>query len=270
MANQITQEEKASRFVALHVKGRAFVTPNPWDAGSARLLAGLGFEALATTSAGAAFSRAMRDGHVPRDAMLAHLADVASAVDVPVSADMGDGYGETPDDVAETYRLVVETGMVGASIEDASADGTQYDRARAVDRVRAAVEAVRAAPFPFTLTARAENYLVGHPDLADVIARLHAYQEAGADVLFAPGLTRLDDIAEVVRSVDRPVSVLAGAPGLTAASLAAVGVARISVGSGLARAALGAMLAAATEIRNHGTFERCTAAPRHADINAMF
>lgn len=218
MASQITQEDKASRFAALHVPGRAFVMPNPWDAGSARLLAGLGFEALATTSAGAAFSRAMRDGHVARDAMLAHLADVAGAV----------------------------------------------------DRVRAAVGAVRAAPFPFTLTARAENYLVGHPDLADTIARLQAYQDAGAGVLFAPGLTRLEDIAEVVRSVDRPVSVLAGAPGLTVARLADAGVARISVGSGLARAALGAMLAAATEIRHHGTFERCTAAPRHADINAMF
>lgn len=264
--------EKAARFSALHARGAAFLMPNPWDAGSARLLEGLSFEALGTTSAGCAFARAMRDGAVPRLMMLEHLHDVARATSLPVSADLSDGYGTTLADVAETYRLAAATGIVGASIEDADATGRQYRLAEAVDRVRAAAEAVRALPFRFTLTARAENFLVGNPDLADVIIRLQAYQDAGAGVLFAPGLTQIAQVSEIVRAVDRPVSVLAGGAGtaFAVADLAAAGVARVSVGSGLARVALGAMLDAAREIRERGTFAACEAAPRHRDLNAMF
>ncbi len=269
-----TQAAKAEAFRALHAREGAFIIPNPWDVGTARLLAHLGFEALATTSAGYAFSVGKRDNTVGRDAMIAYVAAIASATDLPVSADLENGFGHDPDTVAETIRRAAAAGVVGGSIEDDSQSPASriYEFAHAVERVRAAVEAKRALPFPFTLTARAENYLAGRPDLDDTIRRLQAYQEAGADVLFAPGLTKQDDIAAVVRAVDRPVNVVMGVPGvpLDLASLSAIGVKRISVGSSLSRAALAAFLRAAREMREHGTFTFGNDAVNSREINALF
>jgi 2-methylisocitrate lyase-like PEP mutase family enzyme len=267
----LTQAEKGQVFRGLHGRDRAFLVPNPWDAGTARLLAHLGFEALATTSAGYAFSSGRPDHGVSRGEMLAHVAAIAWATALPVSADLENGYGDAPETVAETVRLAAGAGLAGGSIEDATGDRV-YEREHAVERIRAAAEAARSLPFAFTLTARAENYLCGRPDLRDTIDRLQAYQEAGAHVLYAPGLTGKDDIAAVVRSVDRPVNVLAGLPGvpLSLADLSAIGVKRVSVGSALSRAALGAFLRAAREMREHGTFAFAEEAARSRDLNAMF
>ncbi|HSQ21148.1 MAG TPA: isocitrate lyase/phosphoenolpyruvate mutase family protein [Blastocatellia bacterium] len=270
----LTQAEKGLALYLLHQRPGAFVIPNPWDVGSARLLTGLGFRALATTSAGYAFSVGQRDGMIGRDETIAHIAAIASATDLPVSADLENGFGDAPKSVAETIKLAAEAGCVGGSIEDVSrrVDCALYELGHAVDRVRAAAEVVRDLPFRFTLTARAENYLAGRPDLTDTIARLQAYQAAGADVLYAPGLTSKDDIATVVSSVDRPVNVVMGLQGvqLSLAELAAIGVRRVSVGSALSRAALGAFLRAAREMREHGTFAFAEAAVSYRDINAMF
>ncbi len=269
-----TQAEKANAFRALHERDGAFIIPNPWDIGTARLLAHLGFEALATTSAGFAFSIGQRDLTIGRDQMIAHVAEIVSATDLPVSADLENGFGDDPETVAETMRLAAASGLVGGSIEDASgrAEDPLYDLALAVERIRAAVEVVRALPFPFMLTARAENYLVGRPDLSDTIKRLQAYQEAGADVLYAPGLRTKADIAAVISSVDRPVNVVMGLQGvqLSLPELAAIGVKRVSVGSALARAALGAFLRAAQEMQSHGTFGFADQAVSFRDISAMF
>jgi 2-methylisocitrate lyase-like PEP mutase family enzyme len=269
-----TQSEKAFAFRTLHERADAFIIPNPWDRGTARLLAQLGFEALATTSAGYAFSIGQRDFTVGRDRMLAHVAEIVSATDLPVSADLENGYGDDPDAVAETIRLAAAAGLVGASIEDATgrADTPIYVHDLAVERIRAAAEVAHALPFPFTLTARAENYLVGRMDLADIIKRLQAYQAAGADVLYAPGLRTREEIAAVVGSLDRPVNVIMGLQGvhLSLAELAELGVKRISVGSALARAALGAFLRAAREIRADGTFHFAEEAVSYRDISAMF
>jgi 2-methylisocitrate lyase-like PEP mutase family enzyme len=269
-----TQAQKAIDFRALHERDIAFIIPNPWDIGTARLLAYVGFEALATTSAGYAFSVGQRDLTIGRDQMIAHVAQIVSATDLPVSADLENGFGDDPDTVAETIRLAAGTGLVGGSIEDATnrTEDPIYDHERAVERVRAAAEVVRALPFPFMLTARAENYLVGRPDLKDTIKRLQAYQEAGADVLYAPGLRTKDDIAAVVSSVDRPVNVVMGLQGvqLTLAELSEIGVKRVSVGSALSRAALGAFLRAAREMRERGTFRFADEAVSYRDISAMF
>ncbi|MEO8505819.1 MAG: isocitrate lyase/phosphoenolpyruvate mutase family protein [Acidobacteriota bacterium] len=271
------QSERAATFRALHERKGAFIIPNPWDAGTARLLAGLGFEALATTSAGHAFSMGRRDNTVNREETLAHAALLVAATDLPVSADLENGFGDSPETVAETVRLAAATGIVGGSIEDATGrspghPAPVYELAHAADRVRAAAEAARALPFPFMLTARAENYLLGRPDLADTIARLEAYQEAGADVLYAPGLTRRDEIAAVVRSVDRPVNVVMGLQGvqLSLGDLDTLGVKRVSVGSALARAALGAFLRAGREMREHGTFTFAEQAVGYAQVSALF
>ena len=253
-----TQAEKGKQFRELHERERAFIIPNPWDAGTARMLAQLGFEALATTSAGYAFSRGTVDGAVGRDAMMAHVADLVAATDLPVSADLENGFGDSAETAAETIRMGAALGLVGGSIEDATGNEDQpiYPLEQARERIQAAVEAARSLPFPFTLTARAENYLHGRTDLKDTIARLQVYQEAGADVLYAPGLTSKEDIEAVVRSVDRPVNVLAGMPAmrLSVAELSAIGVKRISTGSALARAALGGFLLSAKEMAIHGTF----------------
>jgi 2-methylisocitrate lyase-like PEP mutase family enzyme len=210
-----TQTEKAKAFRALHERSEAFVIPNPWDVGTARLLANLGFEALATTSAGYAFSMGLRDSAVGREKMIAHVAAIAAATELPVSADLENGFGDAPEMAAGTIRMAAAAGACGGSIEDATgrADEPIYERAHAVERVRAAVETARAETFPFTLTARAENYLVGRADLKDTIERLQAYQEAGADVLYAPELRSKEDIAAVVSSVDRPVNVIMGLQG---------------------------------------------------------
>jgi 2-methylisocitrate lyase-like PEP mutase family enzyme len=269
-----TQAEKANLFRALHERDSAFIIPNPWDIGTARLLARLGFEALATTSAGYAFSVGQRDNTIGRDEMIAHVAAIVSATDLPVSADLENGFGDDPDTVAETIRRAAAAGLVGASIEDATARPNDpiYDHALAVERVRAAAAVAHALPFPFTLTARAENFLVGRPDLGDTIRRLQAYQEAGADVLYAPGLRTKEDIAAVVRSVDRPVNVIMGLQGahLSLAELSELGVKRVSVGSALSRAALGAFLRAAEEMQAHGTFRFAEQAVSYRDISAMF
>jgi 2-methylisocitrate lyase-like PEP mutase family enzyme len=270
----LTQAEKAFAFAELHKRPGTFIIPNPWDVGSARLLQHLGFEALATSSAGYAFSIGKPDNKVARDDMLVHAASVAAATDLPVSVDLENGFGDAPAVVAETIRLAAATGAVGGSIEDATErrDDPIYERAVAVARVQAAAEAAHNLPFPFTLTARAENYLNGRPDLKDTIERLQMFQEAGADVLYAPGLTKLDDIRTLVSSVDRPVNVLLGLKGvqITAAEISATGVKRISVGSGLARCALGTFLRAAEEMREHGTFTFAEDAAPYATLNSIF
>ena len=262
--------QKPHLFHSLHHAPRAFIIPNPWDIGTAKLLAGMGFQALATTSAGYAYTRGLSDYQVTRDQMLAHVKELAAATDLPISADMESGYADTLEGIAETYRLTAQAGAVGASIEDATGrvDDPIYELAEAVDRVTAAVEAVRALPYPFTLTARAENHLHGRTDLADTIRRLQAYQEAGADVLYAPGLRTREDILTVVRSVDRPVNVLMGAPGmnLSADDLSDMGVKRISVGSALSRAAFGAFLRAGREMLERGTFTFGEDAVSYADM----
>jgi 2-methylisocitrate lyase-like PEP mutase family enzyme len=267
-----TQSEKAAEFRALHERAGAFIIPNPWDVGTAHLLAHLGYEALATTSAGYAFSVGRPDYEVGRDAMLKHVAAIAAATDLPVSGDLENGFADDPAAVAETYRLAAAAGLVGGSIEDATgrADSPIYDPGLAAERVRAVVEAVRSLPFLFTVTARAENYLWGRPDLSDTIRRLQTYQDAGAQVLYAPGLTRPEDVAAVVRSVDRPVNVLMPGVPLTLADLAALGVKRVSVGSALSRAALGAFLRAAREMREHGTFAFAADAVTYREVTAMF
>jgi 2-methylisocitrate lyase-like PEP mutase family enzyme len=269
----IDQAEKARRFQALHQRPGAFVIPNPWDPGSARLLDQLGFEALATTSAGFAFSIGRPDGPGPttRDEMLAHARSIVAASALPVSADLENCFGNAPDIVAETIRQAGAAGLVGASVEDTTGDARQpiHEFGLAVERVAAAVAAARALPFPFTLTARAENFLHGRADLDDTIKRLKAFEKAGADVLYAPGLPSLDAIRAVCAAVARPVNVIAGMRLFTVAELADAGVKRISVGSLLARAALGELLRSAREIREHGTFSFAQDAVPFAEINAM-
>jgi 2-methylisocitrate lyase-like PEP mutase family enzyme len=268
------QAEKAAAFRALHERDGAFIIPNPWDIGTAKILASLGFEALATTSAGYAFSLGQRDNTIGREQMMEHVRTIVEATDLPVSADLENGFGDDPETVAETIRLAGEAGLAGGSIEDATArpEHPIYDLARAVERIRAAVEAARSLAYPFTLTARAENYLCGRPDLADTIKRLQAYQEAGADVLYAPGLTSREDITSVVRSVDRPVNVVMGLQGvqLSLTELSEIGVKRVSVGSALSRTALGAFLRAAREMREKGTFTFAGEAVSFREISAMF
>jgi 2-methylisocitrate lyase-like PEP mutase family enzyme len=268
----LTQTEKGLAFRALHARDRAFIIPNPWDVGTARLLEYLGFEALATTSAGYAFSAGKRDNTVGCEEMLAHVSEIVAATDLPVSADLENGFGDAPEIAAETIRFAAATGLAGCSIEDMASDHTIYAHDHAVDRVRAAAEAVKALPLPFTLTARAENYLVGNPDLKDTIRRLQAYQSVGADVLYAPGLTSKEDIAAVVSSVDRPVNVVMGLQGaqLSLNELSALGVKRVSVGSALSRAAFGAFLRAAKEMKDHGTFTFAKEAVSFRDLSAMF
>lgn len=269
-----TQSEKARVFRLLHERKTAFIIPNPWDIGTARFLAHMGFEALATTSMGYAFSLGQRDNSLSREQVLAHAAELAAATALPVSADLENGFGDDPETVAETIRLAGETGIVGGSIEDASGDPENpiYDLELAVERVKAAVDAARALPFPFTLTARAENYLHGRPDLTDTIKRLQAFQNAGAEVLYAPGLTTKDDIAAVVGSVDRPVNVLMGLQGasLSHTELSEMGVKRISLGSTLYRTALGAFLNAAHEMRDRGTFTFAAGAAKPKEITEVF
>lgn len=270
----VTQAEKGRLFRALHERDRAFIIPNPWDAGTTRLLAQRGFEALATTSAGYAFSLGRQDNSIGRDAMIAHVAVIASATDLPVNADLENGYCDDAEAVAETIRRAAAAGAAGGSIEDATGrnDHPIYERPHAVERIVAAAEAARHLGVPFMLTARCENYFVGRADLADTIERLQAYQAAGADVLYAPGLTSSDDIATVVRSLDRPVNVLAGLAGskLSLADLTALGVRRVSVGSLLSRVAFGAFLRAVSEMRERGTFSFADDAAPYRDLHQMF
>lgn len=252
------QTSKFERFKALHEGSRAFVIPNPWDAGSARLLASLGFDALATTSAGYAFSKGRLDSFasLERGEMLDNAAEIVGATDLPVSADLEGGFGPAPETCAETIRLASGIGLVGGSIEDATGDPSVpiYDLSQAIERVRAAAETAR--NLPFLLTARAENFLWDRPDLDDTIKRLQAFSAAGADVLYAPGLPNLDVIRTVCAAVDKPVNVVMGlkGPSFSVAELSEAGVRRISVGGSFARAALGALMRAAEEVRTTGTF----------------
>jgi 2-methylisocitrate lyase-like PEP mutase family enzyme len=248
----IRQETKAADFQALHA-GDAFVIPNPWDAGSARVLAALGFKALATTSSGFAFTLGRRDGHATLDEVVAHAAALDLATDLPVSVDLENGYGAEPESAAVAIRRVAEAGAVGGSIEDYDPSGHIYDLQQAAERVAAAAEAAHGLGFPFMLTARAENHIRGHPDLADTIARLQAFDKAGADVLYAPGLRSADEIRAVCGSVSKPVNVIA-LPGLTLAEVVAAGARRVSVGGGLAWVAVRAMADAVEAIRDTGDF----------------
>jgi 2-methylisocitrate lyase-like PEP mutase family enzyme len=247
-----TQPEKAARFRALHA-GDPFVIPNPWDAGSARVLEGLGFEALATTSSGFAFNLGRLDGEVTLDEVIAHVATLSAASELPVSVDLENGYGPEPEAAAHAIERVAEAGAVGGSIEDWDRAGRLYEAAHAVERVAAAVEAARAFPFPFTLTARAENLLRGNPDLDDTIARLQAYEAVGADVLYAPGLATVEQIEAVCSALAKPVNVLAR-PTLTFAEIAGAGAQRVSVGGALTWTAVSAFVDAATAIRDRGDF----------------
>lgn len=268
-----TQAEKAEVFRALHARPRAFIIPNPYDVGTARMLARLGFEALATTSAGFAFSIGVLDNQVGRDRMLAHVAEIAAATDLPVSADLENGFGDDLSSVAEAIRRAAATGIVGASIEDSlDRPGEKvYEIGHATDRIRAAVAAKQDLPFHFMLTARAENYLVGIPDLKDTIRRLQAYQEAGADVLYAPCITTREEITAIVKSVDRPVNFLMGTQPqrFTLQELSEMGVKRVSVGSALSAAALGAFLRAAREMRTTGTFTYTQEAAGFGEISKL-
>lgn len=268
---------KAQTFKALHERDGAFVMPNPWDAGSAKLLASMGFEALATTSAGLAFTlgRPDAEGAISRDDTLANVADIVAATSLPVAADLENCFSDNPEGCAQTLLKAAAAGIVGGSIEDASgrADHPIYDFDLAVERVRASVAAVRSLPFAFMLTARAENLLNGRMDFADTLRRLEAYAEAGADVLYAPGLRTREEVIAVVRAVaPKPVNILMGLGGVTlsVADLSECGVKRISVGSSLARAAFGGLYRAAEEIRNYGTFNYAGQALPFDQLNDLF
>jgi 2-methylisocitrate lyase-like PEP mutase family enzyme len=250
-----THAEKAERFLALHHQERPLLLANAWDVGSARLFSWLGFQALATTSSGYAASLGRLDYAVSREEALAHAEALVAATDIPVSADFEDGFARDAAGVAETVRLALEVGLAGCSVEDwSAAEGRLYDGATAAERVAAAADGAHAGPVRIVLTARAENYLRGNPDLPDTIARLQAYQEAGADVLYAPGIDRPEDIRELIASVDLPVNVLARRGTPVVAELAALGVKRISVGGAFAFAAYGAALDAGRELLSEGTY----------------
>jgi 2-methylisocitrate lyase-like PEP mutase family enzyme len=272
-----TQSEKAAIFEALHQRTQPFVIGNPWDADSARILTSLQYEALSTTSAGLAFSLGRKDGTaaVSRTEALENAKGIVEATDLPVAADLENGYGDAPEDAAETIRLAAEAGLVGGSIEDATGNEAKpiYEFDHAVERITAAVETARGFRFPFMLVARAENYLHGRPDLEDTIRRLQAFEKAGAAVLYAPGLTRAEDIRTVCSSVTKPVNVLMGlkgVPRLTVKELGVLGVRRISVGSGFSRAALTAFLHAAREVIEEGTFGFADESLYISELRAMF
>ncbi|MBL3701553.1 isocitrate lyase/phosphoenolpyruvate mutase family protein [Sulfitobacter sp. BDSS02] len=268
-----TQQEKYDRFAALHRGEGAFVVPNPWDAGTARVLTQMGFQALATTSAGYAFSVGKRDSFagLSRQEILDNAREIAAATHLPVTADLEDGFGIMPETCAETVILAIAAGLVGGSIEDATghADAPIYEQALAVDRIMAAAEAKRDKPF--LLTARAENYLWDRHDLDDTIRRLQAYSAAGADVLYAPGLTDLNDIRTLCAELDRPVNVVMGlvGPSISVANLAEAGVKRISVGGSFARAAYGALMRAAEEVLEQGSFNYAREAVRDGALSDM-
>jgi 2-methylisocitrate lyase-like PEP mutase family enzyme len=266
----ITDRRRAFR--SLHEQG-CFVLPNPWDAGTARYLESLGFRALATTSAGFAFSKGLQDGAVPLDLVLAHVREMVAATRLPVNADFEDGHGATGDEVFANVRACVETGVAGLSIEDATGDdgAPLYDLATAVERVRAARRAIDSSGPDVVLTARSEGFIVGRPDLAETVKRLVAYADAGADCLYAPGIRSAEEIAAVVVAVrPKPVNVLVSGPGTTVSDLAALGVRRISVGSTLARVAWSAFMRAARGIAERGTFDSFAGTESFGDLNSLF
>jgi 2-methylisocitrate lyase-like PEP mutase family enzyme len=263
-----TQNEKAARFRALHEGPDVFLIPNPWDTGSARILAGLGFPALATSSGASASALGRRDGALTREEALAHSRMIVDATDLPVSGDLESGFGDEPEAVAETIRLAAEAGLVGCTIEDSTGNPASplYELRLAVERIAAAAQAARALPFPFTLTARAHNFLYPAPSLEETIDRLHAYEKAGADVLFAPGLPDIASVRAVCAAVSKPFNFMAGIKGKSfpVADLAAAGVRRISLATSLYRAAMTGLLDAAREVRENGQFgylDRCLTTP---------
>ena len=270
-----TQQFRVATFHQLHQSG-CFVLPNPWDRGTARYLARMGFKALATTSAGFAFSRGLPDSvtAIAIDQVIDHVRDIVESISLPVNADFQNGYADEPDDVARNVKRCIETGVAGLSIEDATGDRDKplYDDAFAVERIKAARAAIDSAQVPVVLTARCEAWLVGHPSAQKLaVDRLIAFAEAGADCLYAPGVRTIDDIATIVRAVaPKPVNVLVGRPGLTVSQLADVGVRRVSVGSALSRVAWGAFIRAANEIAEAGTFEEFGKAGAFADLNEVF
>lgn len=265
---------KGSLFRSLHERDGVLVVPNPWDVGSARVLANLGFEALATTSAGHAYSLGLPEGTVPDAEVLAHCRAISHATELPVSADLEKGFGDSPDSVIKTIQAAAETGLAGCSIEDHTGrrDDPIFEFGLAVERIEAAVDAVRSLPHDFVLTARCENLRWGHPDLSDTIRRLQAYERAGADVLYAPALPDLESVRTVCASVSRPVNVLVGLSGRTfsVAELARVGVKRISVGSALARLSFAALIDAAREISEQGTFHFASNAVGFSELEDHF
>lgn len=268
-----TRKEKVERFIALHAGADAFIIPNLWDAGSARLLQGMGFAAGATTSAGFANTLALSDGQVTRDQVLDHCRVVCAATGIPINADLENCFAHEPDGVADTIRLAAQTGLAGGSVEDFTGDEANpiYDFALAVERVHAAAEAAHAGEVPFVLTARAENLLHGVNDLDDTIRRLQAFEAAGADVLYAPALATLDQVRQVTAAVSKPVNVLATfIKGVTVAELSNAGAKRISVGGALARAALTAMVSAGEEMRDHGTFNWNSGLVSSPEVGRLF
>ena len=269
----VSQAEKARKFRALHERPGAFVIANPWDAGSARILAGLGFEALASSSGAKAGVLGKRDGRVSRDEALANARLIVNATDLPVAADLEKGFGDSPDDAAETIRQAVGVGLVGGSIEDATGNPDQplFDIETATARIKAAVDAARSLPVPFVLSARAEGFLRGKPDLGDVIKRLQAYEAAGADVLFAPGLPDLASVKKVCGALRKPFNFMVGIKGksFSKAELEAAGVKRISLATSLYRAAMTGLIDAATEVREKGTFSYLDRAIPTGELNAF-
>ena len=275
MSNLEGLKAKGKVFRDLHHRENAFIIPNPWDEGSARLLTHLGFEALATTSMGYAYTHGQRDGSLGREKTLEYASAMARATGLPVSADLENCFGDSPRVVADTIRLAAKTGIVGGSVEDSTGnqDSPIYDIEKATARVKAAAKEAHSLPFVFTLTARAENYLHGRTDLEDTILRLQSYQDAGADVLYAPGLTSKNEIAKVVNSLEKPVNVImgrkAGTP-LSLAELSAIGVKRVSVGSALCRTVLATLIASAREMKEQGTFTFAAAAVDPKDMDPIF
>jgi 2-methylisocitrate lyase-like PEP mutase family enzyme len=267
----MTQAKKAAKFEALHQRTGAFLIPNPWDAGSARVLGGLGFEAFATSSGAAAAALGRRDGKLKRDEALSSARAIVEATDLPVSADLENGFGHRPEEVSEIIRLAAQAGLVGCSIEDSSGDPANplYEISLATERISAAVEQARALSFPFTLTARAENFVRGKPDLDDAIKRLQAYAKAGADVVFAPALPDLVSVRAVCAAVNKPVNFMAGIRGKSfpVAQLIDAGVKRISFASSLYRAAMTGLIKAASEARQKGTFEYLDHTMTTAELN---
>ena len=268
-----TLKIQADKFFQLHHQKTPFIIPNPWDVGTAHLLSQMGFKALATTSAGCAFFAGKKDNTLGREAILANAQVIVAATDLPVSADLENGFGDSADAVAETIQRAIQIGLVGGSIEDADnyADSPIYTIAHAADRIAAAASVIKSSGIPFVLTARAENYLLGRQDIKDTIERLQAYQEAGADVLYAPGITRREDIASIISAIDKPLNVVMGLAGanFTLNDLSDLGVKRVSTGSAMARAALGAFLSAAEEMREQGSFEFAQQAINYGDISAQ-
>ena len=269
-----SQAEKASMFRALHERPGAFIIPNPWDAGTARMLAALGFEALATTSLGVANGLGRVDSNVTRDEVIANCRVIAEATDLPVNVDLENGFAHAPEDAAVSIRLAAEAGAVGGSIEDFTGDRKNaiYDFDLSVARVKAAVTVARALPVPFMVTARAENLIRGRNDMADTIRRLQAYQEAGADVLYAPGLRNLAEVREVVGAVKRPFNVVTGwlDPDITAADLAEAGARRISVGGALSRFALATFAQAGRAMKEQGSFAWMRDMASIADLSKLY